>query len=254
MYAKGDVPILLVAHLDTVHTTLPREIFFDANQRVYFSPQGIGADDRAGVWAILQLIKYRPHILFTCDEEIGCVGANDAVKNMNAPKVKYIVEFDRAGSNDMVFYDCDNPAFTGYIETFGFKEAIGSFSDISKICPAWKIAGVNLSTGYYGAHTLGEYLRIDELNIVISKVAKMIKDLDSAPYFEYIKSKWDKGYSSVYGHDWYEHYKSRMKTYGVLYCEYCGKIVGLNEESCEAGMCKECFNYIVKGKNKEVID
>ena len=65
IYAEGNIPVMLVAHLDTVHHSLPTHIFHDQKQNVIWSPQGIGADDRAGVWAILQLItaEKKPYII-----------------------------------------------------------------------------------------------------------------------------------------------------------------------------------------------
>ena len=50
--AIGDIPIALVAHLDTVHLRQPVNFFYDQEQDVLWSPQGLGADDRAGVYAI----------------------------------------------------------------------------------------------------------------------------------------------------------------------------------------------------------
>ena len=245
LYAEGNTPVMLVAHLDTVHTESPTEIFFDANQRVYWSPQGIGADDRAGVWAILQLLSFRPYILFTCDEEIGCVGAKQAALKLNAPPVKYIIEFDRQGKDDMVFYDCDSPDFTSYVGGFGFKEAFGSFSDISKLCPTWKIAGVNISCGYYNAHSKAEYLRIDELQANIAKVRSMLKVVETAPTFEFIESKFMySGYAGT-NEDWWNHYNNGLKKYLKFYCYYCGATQDSTEESVEQGMCKKCYTDIV---------
>lgn len=48
LYAKGTVPVLLVAHLDTVHREIPRIICYSPDKRYMMSPQGIGGDDRAG--------------------------------------------------------------------------------------------------------------------------------------------------------------------------------------------------------------
>ena len=66
IYAKGDIDIALLAHLDTVHVTPVEQLFFDKQQSVVWSPEGLGADDRAGVYAIIQIIEkgYRPHIIF----------------------------------------------------------------------------------------------------------------------------------------------------------------------------------------------
>ncbi len=75
---EGQAPIMLVAHLDTVHEEIVRDIFTNDDGNIISSPQGIGGDDRCGVYALLE-IKRRadkmPYLLFTCDEEIGRVGA-----------------------------------------------------------------------------------------------------------------------------------------------------------------------------------
>lgn len=65
LYAEGTVPVLLVAHLDTVHTHQPDIICRSEDGRYLMSPYGIGGDDRAGVYMILLLMrKLRCHILF----------------------------------------------------------------------------------------------------------------------------------------------------------------------------------------------
>lgn len=240
VYAKGDIPIMLVAHLDTVHKNLPEKIYWDKNQDVYWSPQGLGADDRAGVWGILTLLNmgFRPHVLFTTGEEVGGIGARAAVKHMKIPKVKFIIELDRQGSKDAVFYDCDNPAFTKYIEGFGFVEEWGSFSDISILCPTWKIAGVNLSTGYYLAHTVSEYLDMGELQITVAKVANMLMNVPSNS-FEYIE-----GYNS-YSFYYRKYASNKAVVYSYFYCDVCGKKVDLKEESPEIGYCNTCYERIM---------
>lgn len=65
LYAEGTIPVLLVAHLDTVHTHQPDIICRSEDGRYLMSPYGIGGDDRAGVYMILLLMrKCRCHILF----------------------------------------------------------------------------------------------------------------------------------------------------------------------------------------------
>ena len=192
--AEGSIPICLVAHLDTVNENPPEEIFYDQEQRVMWSPDLLGADDRAGVYAIIRILSdgYRPHIIFTTDEEKGCAGASTLVtQEPNCPleKIKAIFQLDRRGSEDCVFYDCDNPDFVKYIESFGFIEAHGTFSDISIIAPEWEVAAVNLSVGYYNEHTNHEYLRLDELETTIERVEQMLAVADDMPTFSYIPAK-----------------------------------------------------------------
>ena len=136
---KGTAPIMLVAHLDTVHMNPVKIICKNRDGSVWMSPEGIGGDDRCGVYGILKVYesaKVKPWLLFTCDEEIGCVGAgvfaDDLARRNYLPKdlkkIKCIIEIDRRGSNDAVFYGCDNTDFEAYVNSKGFKTAIGSFA------------------------------------------------------------------------------------------------------------------------------
>jgi hypothetical protein len=230
IYAEGNIPVMLVAHLDTVHYSLPKRIFHDQIQNVLWSPEGLGADDRAGVWAILQLItdEKKPYIIFTTKEEIGGVGAYKVIDEIkNIPPVNLIIELDRKGSNDAVFYSCDNKDFVDYVENFGFTKNYGSFSDISIICPEWRIAGVNLSTGYYNAHTKEEYLNVNELNDVILKVKKIFDNLPANP-FEYIEE-----IKTYHNYDYLNNF---------FYCLECKTWIGYYDESSIRDICNNCFD------------
>lgn len=187
LYAEGDIPIMLVAHMDTVALEPPTNLCYSQELDLIYNRDGIlGGDDRCGVYAIMKLLeKYRPFILFTENEEIGGEGAYQAVELLDKPDVKYIVEFDRNGVNDCVFYNCGNKKFKKYIEKFGFITEIGSFSDISILGPEWDIATVNLSCGYFDEHTKNEYVFFSILENLIKTAEIMISQIDKAPYFNY---------------------------------------------------------------------
>ena len=195
---RGTAPIMLVAHLDTVHTEPVKQICASDDGNILMSPQGIGGDDRCGVFALLKIFQsaqVKPWLLFTCDEEIGGLGAQyfcQAHSQGLLPKeldsLKFIIEIDRKGKNDAVFYDCDNPDFETYIVSKGFQTAFGSFSDISLLAPELGVAAVNLSSGYYNAHTLHEYINVSELHETIRKVGEIIAEASELPRFEYIEA------------------------------------------------------------------
>ena len=213
VYAIGDIPITLVAHVDTAFKERPEDIFYDRVKNVLWSPQGLGADDRAGVFAIINIVKsgLRPHIIFTTGEEMGGLGAQ--VLTYREPKpfaeMKYIIQLDRRGKDDCIFYECDNIKFIEYIESFGFHEEYGSFSDISELCPTWKIAGVNLSIGYINEHSLIEILYIDYFLSTVEKVKKMLKDVNNINSFEYIPALYS---------------LSSLNPTSLYKCKNCGKI------------------------------
>ena len=201
LYAKGTHPVLLLAHMDTVHKNKCTTIK-EKKGRIS-SPQGIGGDDRCGIFIIMNLVNELHCSVLLCeDEETGGVGARkfaktDYVKDLG---VHYMVEFDRRGKDDAVFYSCDNKTFTEFITSeTGFKEARGSFSDISVVAPAAKIAAVNLSSGYYNAHTTEEYVEYNEMLDII-ETAKALIETETEEPFEYIEKKYEWNYNREYNY------------------------------------------------------
>jgi len=186
VYAKGKIPILIVAHLDTIYEISPKNVSYDEKKQLISARGGLGGDDRCGVFAILKILEeLSPCVLFTEQEEVGGLGAKKVVEKLKIPKVKYIIELDRHGNNDCVFYDCGNLDFIKYIESFGFETTYGIFSDISILGPAWNIAAVNLSSGYYDEHTFCEHINVNELFTNIERVKEMIKQYKNIDFFDY---------------------------------------------------------------------
>lgn len=240
IYAIGDIPIALVAHMDTVFPKPAEEIFYDRRKNVIWSPDGLGADDRAGIFAIIQIIRrgLRPHIIFTTDEEKGCIGA-DRLARIKCPfkDLRYVIQLDRRGANDCVFYDCDNKDFVSYVEEFGFVEAIGSFTDICSFCPEWKVAGVNLSIGYQNEHSKSEVLYVGHMLNTIEKVCNMLNEKE-IPFFKYIPM--------VYSGDtrWYKYWKATKPTdEDDTHCSVCKKEF-LSEELIPVNMADYSRKYM----------
>ena len=275
--AEGNIPIALVAHMDTVFPRPAREVFYDRQKNVIWSPEGLGADDRAGIFAIIQIIRrgLRPHIILTTDEEKGAIGAS-AVAYEEKPfkDLRYIIQLDRRGADDCVFYDCDNKEFIEYVENFGFTEAIGSFSDISMICPAWGVAGVNLSIGYRDEHSVSEVLFVGHMLNTIDKVIKMLEvTKKQIPTFKYIAKpfnynrwySWSKNYAKeeefdkntcakchkIFASDElipvkapdfkYKYYCPDCISDGVDFCVCCGEAYETASDGAKMRMCEDCF-------------
>lgn len=249
VYARGDgnTPVLLTAHLDTVHKEPVKQIVI--GDGVMSSPQGIGGDDRCGVWIATQVAKgtnMRPTILFCEDEEIGSVGAEKFIKTEYSKEIetlKFFVELDRANRNDAVFYDCDNPEFTEFIiDETGYKEAWGTFSDISVLAPAAGVAAVNLSCGYYKAHTVDEYVITSEMERTKYAVIKLLKKArqEDVPQYEYIEDeymKWYQKYNWKWSdYDWEGYYAKNDSNTGLgeLYVVWDDPNHGLRETSIYA--------------------
>lgn len=268
LVAIGDIPIALVAHMDTVFKTPVSDLYYDQRKGVLWSPEGLGADDRAGVFAILKILQegFRPSVIFTTDEEQGGLGASALAQiPCPIPNLKYMIELDRRGSNDCVFYDCYCPEFVNYVESFGFCEKWGSFSDISFLMDEWLVCGVNLSIGYENEHSYTEQLFIGSLFDTIKKVKKMLSEKD-IPDFEYDElsvaaSAWWKMTDTVYGQHCskckklYSEYElfpvkgldGKRKYYcpdcivgNVDWCEICQEAYEIADPADAKKMCKEC--------------
>lgn len=211
LYAEGNIPVLLTAHMDTVHKELVKKFFIITTKdrkHIITSPQGIGGDDRCGIYIILKVLEagFRPYILFCEDEESGGDGSelftmSDHIEGLT--KLKYMIELDRANRRDAVFYNCDNDEFTDYItnET-GYTENWGTFSDISNLAPKAKVAAVNLSVGYYHAHTVNEEVVYEEMMETEKTVEKLLTVADKCEQFEYKE-----------GYSWYSYNGSYGKHY-----------------------------------------
>lgn len=250
--AEGDLPVALLAHLDTVGVRPPSDIYFDPKAHIMWSPQLLGADDRAGVYAITEIVQegYRPSVILTTAEESGCLGALYlAEEHPECPikNLKALIQLDRQGKNDSVYYECDNKRFKKFINSYGFNTAQGSFSDISVLGPAYQIAAVNLSVGYLDEHNPIETLNIKWLSETIEKVKRIIVDIDSYPAFEYVRAE-----NSPNMFQWLS-YASR--NYSALpvedppvpaeeTCAFCQAPLGKDKVLCPDGfsICQKCFS------------
>lgn len=286
----GDAPIMLVAHLDTVHPEPVKTIIKSEDGNILSSPQGIGGDDRCGVYALVKIYeeaRMKPWLLFACDEEIGYVGAEifckDYWKGVYGKGVlpdelwdlKAIIEIDRKGSNDAVYYDCANEEFEVYISSKGFVTDTGIFSDITALGPGLDVAAVNLSSGYYNPHTLDEYINLEYLENTISKVLEIVEDSvqPDFPKYEYVYggvTEYDelpdddpydgnlssllKGNTGTLRKEKNMNYKWFESTENELVCPHCGAVQMCHEpddfdadvclETCE--VCGEEFCYAVE--------
>lgn len=222
VYAEGDLPVLLIAHLDTVHKEVPKIIAYDKEQEILWSPQGIGGDDRCGVYAILKIIKeFKPYVLFPRDEEIGGIGSSKFVEEIPTMPVNFMIEIDRRGKGQAVYYRCGNEAFKDFFTSIGFEENYGTFSDISILSPAYDIASVNLSAGYYNEHTITEYINLNDLEYTVIRVEAILQAMKYKKNreelkFDYQEEKYVYPYTS-YNRGSYTNYELYDDEDGLFY-------------------------------------
>lgn len=189
-----DGPVCLVAHLDCVQEDKTNyQFIYDRERGLATSIHGLGMDDAAGIAMIIKLLRagYRFPILFPCGEEVGMTGTFQFTQDyydLPWPSLKYFMELDRRGSNDLVTYEYNNPEFDKYIESFGyFQKNYGTCSDISILSPCYEIASCNLSIGYSDEHTLNEVLNINDWLNIYDEICLILDDRNNCPDFEYIE-------------------------------------------------------------------
>lgn len=187
--AQGENPICLVAHIDTVGVGLGQHelLVWSRNVlRVGGAKGGIlGADDRAGVFGILEAVRHckrfkipMPSVIFTNYEESGGRGVKALIQDdvFDPDTTNLFVELDRKGCNEYVFYTANLPEeVKDYVESYGYVEKDGSYSDIMDLAWHYKIPAVNISIGYYSQHTSYESLHWDEMRMNTNRVIEMLK-------------------------------------------------------------------------------
>lgn len=167
--------VMLSALIDTVHIDMPREVieeeFVDGTH--ISSQQGIGGDDRAGVYAILKIIErlskfeylFPKYILFTNFEEVGLFGSKKFVKDyMDKLEVGYIYEFDATGDRVVFPKGMKNNKFKDYILKYFTYGGTGYPCDIDELMMGFNAAAVNIGVGYENFHKINEYVNVDMLN------------------------------------------------------------------------------------------
>ena len=182
----------VAAHLDEIHSPCEREVVIEGD-RIFtvdrlWNRVGCGADDKNGLWVIINLLRTVPVMkaaLFVQEERngelIGCRGAR-ACDLTWFDDVKYILECDRKGSSDVVSIGkldtvlCE-PDFIpeDLLQKYGYEMVRGGKTDVVEL----KMRGLaipvcNLSCGYYGAHTNSEYTIFSELKKCLNFVEEVL--------------------------------------------------------------------------------
>lgn len=230
IYVDNDSPIMLVAHMDTI-TRNAKLKFRVKRNRITARNSVLGADDRAGVYAIMELLRMckesnipMPSVLFTNYEETGMQGVDAFIKTKKMKEnMNIFIELDRKGRDEYVFYFYGMPkGVSDWVESFGFKKNNGSMSDVMSLTEEYSIPHVNLSVGYDDQHTSRESLNPTFLQETIDKVFAMLCDpleekhtVDGTSWASYCY-----GYGDYSGCDDYTAGRGWRNTYNKDYLKY----------------------------------
>ena len=196
-FIKGEAKTYpcVAAHLDEIHTPCEREVVIDGDV-IYtvdrlWNRVGCGADDKNGIWVILNLLASEPTLkvaLFVQEERTGdiagCRGAR-ACDLAFFDNVKYILEIDRKGASDVVHIGkgdtllCDIDFIPEEILVkYGYEMVRGGKTDVVEL----KMRGIqipvcNIGCGYYNAHKNSEYTVFSELKNCMEFVREIVRNI-----------------------------------------------------------------------------
>ena len=150
------------------------------------SIQCLGAYDRVGVKTILDILEMglRPHILFTTDEEVGCVGSRKAVEENVLEGLKMasmLIQIDRGvhecSWHEMVAYDFDPESHKEIFDELRktYTMATGSYTDVAVLGPHLDKPIVNVSASYRHEHTTDEFINLDAYEYNTQGLIKFIE-------------------------------------------------------------------------------
>ena len=170
----------IAAHMDQVQRIHGRDFTAIETEDIIFgySPknrrqEGLGADDKNGIWIALQCLKKYKVLkiaLFT-GEEIGCIGSSHARMEF-FEDTRFVIQPDRRGFGDCItsiagISLCSEEFIKDIgLKNFGYRETDGMMTDILALKErGLAVSCINLSCGYYEAHTDMEFtVKKDLLN------------------------------------------------------------------------------------------
>lgn len=211
----------LAAHLDQVQHSHAKDFTaIECGEGIIFgySPrqrtqQGLGADDKNGIFICLECLKKYDvlKLAFFVGEETGCVGSSQCDLEF-FKDCRFIIEPDRRGAHDLITsMFCGEVCSQEFInaiaaERFGYREEQGSITDVGELVERGVgISCLNLSCGYYEAHSDHEHTVLADLQNCLEFVQNIIETCtDVYPFvYEWRLSSYGK-YDDRYGYGVYD--------------------------------------------------
>lgn len=161
---------ILSAHMDQVCFDQLKNIDIDIDHNV-FGNTSLGADDKNGVYIVLKLLEAFPGMsfCFSVNEESG--GGLWNISDSMPIDIPYCLVFDRRGNTDIIGKSngyCSKRfenKISKLLKPLGYKPNSGTWSDANFF--SQYTDSVNLSCGYYEAHSSYEYANLKDIEIAI---------------------------------------------------------------------------------------
>lgn len=216
--AEGEFYPCVTSHMDTVQEKAKPYVLAGAElplrtrrcksntsdevrHEIFVEGQGIGADDKLGVYISLQLMKKTDKIkaAFFVEEEIGMQGSKELDKDF-FNDVAYVIGWDspdiirgawNCSGTQLFSKDFYENHLRDIIKDWGFS---GSdlhrepFTDVIQIREKTGITCMNFGNGGYAAHSATEYLVIEHVDHAVGMGIDLINRLGNKQQFKDTKS------------------------------------------------------------------
>lgn len=226
MRGESDTYPCVVAHLDQVQHNHSADFKAVETEDIIFgySPskrcrEGLGADDKNGIWIALQCLQEFDviKVAFFVGEEIGCIGSGRC--DMSYFKdCRFIIEPDRRGCSDLITSISGRICSKEFEEAlhadwFGYAPTSGMMTDVLELSERGVgLSCINLSCGYFDPHTDDEYTVKSDLYNCLALVRNAIATITDVYPYEYEYS-----YGSYYGYSYGGYGSSRLSYSGSDY-------------------------------------
>lgn len=233
---KSETYPCVVAHVDQVQDEHSDDFMVVETEDIIFgysrskrTQQGLGADDKNGIWVGLKCLhKYDAiKLAFFVGEEIGCVGSRGA--NMAFfEDCRFVLQCDRRGYDDLITEASCTELCSDEFEkatcasVFGYSKAHGMMTDVMTLKEnGLKVSCLNISCGYYQPHTNNEFTVKSDLQNCLEFVQFIIENCLAVYPHEYVykplTNSYGYGYNTRYNDNgWYD-------SNGVWHSYYTGQ-------------------------------
>lgn len=191
--AGAELPLRTRRVKSTTSDEVRHEIFIDG--------QGIGADDKLGVYISLQLVKKFEKIkaVFFVEEEIGMLGSKELDKEF-FNDVAYVIGWDspdllraawKCSGTQLFTADFYKNHLREVVKRWGFKDTnfhSEPFTDVVQIREKTGVLCMNFGNGGYNAHSSDEYLVIEHVNHACGMGEDIIKSVGNKKQFKFTKT------------------------------------------------------------------
>jgi len=186
----------VAAHLDEVHQPSVRNLQ-EGSGFIFATDEngdivGIGADDKNGVWIVIQMLQQidvMKAVLFVREEKATFEGyrhGSDDIDLAFFDDAKYVLQCDRKGASDLVTYCtkkevrlCDDDFIPEWIrQKYGFVPVEGGITDVVHLKQrGLQIPCCNISCGYYNAHKPEEFTKVSDLQNSLEFVKTIVQTI-----------------------------------------------------------------------------